>query len=101
MTNKERSVEQIILELPTAAEICDEHGNCQPDTVYISDVEKVLQTERRKRYEMVEAIKEVVAHNSYNIDAGGRVSERHDSAEKVCNDIMCDIDEITQPNNPK
>lgn len=36
-------------------------------------------------------IVELVAHSSYDIDPGGRVSDRNDSAEDVCHEIIKSI----------
>lgn len=47
------------------------------------------------REEERERIKELVAHSSYDIDPGGRVSKRHDDAETVCHGIIRDIDALT------
>lgn len=41
-----------------------------------------------------ERIKELVAHSSYKIDPGGRVSKRHDDAETICHGIIEDIDAL-------
>ena len=55
MKTPERSVGEILEQMPVASEVCDGYNNCIPDTVYISDVRKALQAERQKRDELVEA----------------------------------------------
>jgi hypothetical protein len=42
--------------------------------------------------EVKEQFKDLIAHSSYKIDAGGRVEREHPEVERVCHEIIKDID---------
>ena len=90
--SKDHSIEEMVEQKQLPAR------ECLPDEEVVNAsqvVELVTKAKEQGAREMSEKIKELVAHSSYNIDPGGRVSERHDTADTVCHEIIEDIKTIT------